>query len=122
MGSHPINLMLRFLLELTALASVGMWGWKQSEGWWRYVLAIGIPIILAVIWGIFAVPDDPSRSGSAPVVTPGIIRLMIEAGFFLIAVWSLYDLGFPKLSLAFGAVVILHYILSYDRIIWLMSQ
>lgn len=122
MASHPINLILRFLLEITALVAVGMWGWRQSDGWLRFVLAIGLPIILAAIWGTFAVPDDPSRSGSAPVVTPGIIRLVIELGFFALAGWAFYNMGFSKVSLAFGIVVLLHYIVSYDRIMWLISQ
>jgi len=122
MGSNPINLIIRFLLEIIALVSVGMWGWKQSDGWLRFVLAIGIPIILAVIWGTFAVPNDPSRSGSAPIVTPGVIRLAIELGFFALATWSLYDLGLTKVSLTFGIIVLLHYLVSYDRIIWLISK
>ena len=122
MGSHPINLIIRFLLEIIALVSVGIWGWQQSDGWLRYVLAIGIPIIFAVIWGTFAVPNDPSRSGSAPIVTPGVIRLAIELGFFAFATWSLYDIGWTKVSLAFGIIVGLHYGVSYDRIMWLISQ
>ena len=122
MGSHPINLAVRFLLEMSGLISVGIWGWKQGEGWLRFVLAIGIPTVLAAIWGTFAVPDDPSRSGSAPIVTLGIIRLIIEIGFFVCAIWSLYELGFIKVSFAFGIVVALHYLLSYDRIRWLISQ
>ena len=122
MGSHPVNLAIRFLLEMSALVSIGMWGWKQSDGWLRYVLAIGIPIIFATIWGTFAVPDDPSRSGNAPIVTPGISRLAIELGFFACATWSLYDIGFNKISLAFGIIVVLHYIISYDRVKWLLSQ
>lgn len=122
MGSHPINLAIRFLLEMSALASVGMWGWKHSDGWFRYVLAIGLPVILAAIWGIFAVPNDPSRSGAAPIVTPGAIRLVIELAFFTLATWSLYNMGFIKASIAFGIIVVLHYLISYDRIIWLISQ
>lgn len=122
MGSHPVNLAVRFLLEMSGLLSLGIWGWKQSDGWLRFVLAIGIPIIFATIWGTFAVPNDPSRSGKAPIVTPGIIRLAIEIGFFACATWSLYDVGFNEVSLAFGIIVVLHYLVSYDRIKWLMSQ
>ena len=122
MGSHPVNMAVRFLLEMSALVSLGLWGWKQSEGWLRFILAFGIPIIFAVIWGTFAVLDDPSRSGKAPIVTSGIVRLAIEIGFFVCATWSLYDMGFNKVSLAFGIIVVLHYIISYDRIKWLMSQ
>ena len=120
MGSHPVNLAVRFLLEISGLLSLGVWGWKQSDGWLRFVFAIGIPVLFAVIWGTFAVPDDPSRSGKAPVITPGIIRLVIELGFFACATWALYDVGYNKLCIAFGSIVVLHYLISYDRIKWLI--
>ena len=122
MGGHPINLAVRFLLEIVALISIGMWGWKQSDGWFRFIFAFGIPIILAAIWGTFAVPNDPSRSGAAPIVTAGFIRLIIELVFFAFGTWSLYSLGFTKAGLIFGIIVILHYLLSYDRIVWLLQQ
>jgi len=122
MGSHPVNLAIRFILEIIALLSVGMWGWKQGGGWFRFLLAFGIPIILAIIWGVFAVPNDPSRSGEAPIVTPGVIRFAIELSFFAFAAWSLYDIGLNKSGIALSVIVILHYIASYDRIIWLTSQ
>ncbi len=57
MGSHPINLMIRFLLELIALGSVGYWGWKNYDGALQYILGIGLPIFMTIIWGTFAVPD-----------------------------------------------------------------
>jgi len=122
MGSHPINLIFRFILELCALAAIGIWGWNQSDGFFRFVLSIGIPIILAAIWGVFAVPDDPSRSGAAPVVVSGIVRLSIELAIFAFAIWSLYNIGSIRLSSVLGIAVLLHYILSYDRIIWLFAQ
>ena len=122
MGSHPINLALRFILELAALLSVGMWGWNQSDGGLRYVLAIGIPLIFAAVWGTFAVPDDPSRSGKTIIATSGLIRMMIEIGFFGVATWALYDLEHFKNSFAFGALVLLHYLVSYDRLQWLIRQ
>ena len=122
MGSHPLNLALRFLLEIAALIGVGMWGWKQSDSWLRFLMAIGIPIILAIIWGTFAVPGDPSRSGAAPVVTPGIVRLLIELSIFGLATWALYDLGHLKASTALAVVVVLHYAISYDRISWLINH
>ena len=122
MGSHPINLAIRFLLELSALLAMGVWGWRQGEGWVRFVLAVGIPIIVAVVWGVFAVPNDPSRSGTAPVAVPGILRLAIELAVFVLAIWALYDLGYPGLGWILGIVVAIHYITSYDRILWLIAQ
>ena len=122
MGSHPINLAIRFILELTALASTGIWGWKQSDGWLRFALAIGIPIVFAAIWGTFAVPNDPSRSGNAPIAIPGFVRLALELGIFAFATWAFYDTGYAKISLALGIITIIHYIISYDRIQWLISR
>ncbi|PTM11348.1 MAG: hypothetical protein DA407_01830 [Bacteroidetes bacterium] len=122
MGSHPANLILRFLLEIMALISLGIWGLDQSESWFGLVLAVGIPIILAVIWGTFAVPNDPSRSGSAPIIIAGFIRLIIEFGIFGFAVWSIHDMGYDTLSLIFGIVILGHYLISYDRVLWLLSK
>ena len=83
MGSHPVNLLFRFLLELMALFIIGLWGWKQSQGLTAFLLALTLPILFAVIWGVFTVPNDPSRSGKAPIVTPGIIMLWLPILQFL---------------------------------------
>jgi hypothetical protein len=122
MGSHPINLIVRFLLELCALAIAGHWGWAQRRGPLRYLLAFGVPLLLAILWGTFAVPDDPSRSGRAPVPVPGIVRLVLELAIFAFAVWALYAVNRPVLGLGLAVIVVLHYILSYDRITWLVRQ
>lgn len=122
MGSHPVNSAVRFLLEMSVLVVMGLWGWENGNGWVRYVLAIGIPVVLAVIWATFAVPDDPSRSGAAPVVTPGFVRLILELLFFAVASWALYHLGHTRLCLIFSIVVVVHYLASRDRILWLLSR
>lgn len=121
MGAHPLNLALRFLLEIAALASMALWGWQQGDGWTRFLFAAVLPIAAAAVWGIFAVPDDPSRSGSAPVPVPGILRLAIEALFFGVACWMLWDAGYPQAAGVLGVIVVAHYALSYDRIRWLLT-
>jgi hypothetical protein len=122
MGSHPINLAIRFLLELSALLAMGVWGWQQREGWLRYVLALGIPLMAALLWGICAVPRDPSRSGKAPIAVPGLIRLMLELAIFAFAAWALYASSSVALSWILGIAVAIHYLISYDRIRWLIEQ
>ena len=122
MGSHPVNLTVRFLLELAALVVFGVWGWQMGEGWVRFLLALGVPVAAAAVWGTFAVPDDPSRSGRAPVPVPGVVRLVLELLFFGAAVWMLYGLGFTGLSVVLAGVVVVHYLVSYDRIQWLFSH
>jgi hypothetical protein len=122
MGSHPINLAIRFVLELSALLAMGVWGWQQSEGRLRFVLAVGMPLIAAVLWGVFAVPHDPSRSGTAPIAVPGMLRLALELAVFAFATWALYHVGATKLSWTLGIIVTIHYLVSYDRILWLIKQ
>lgn len=52
-----INLGLRFILELIALISFGYWGFKINGALILKVsLGIGIPLITAIIWGLFASP------------------------------------------------------------------
>jgi len=52
-----LNLLLRFLLELCMLAAAGYWGFKTGSGWaMKVVLGIGLPVLLAVIWGLFVAP------------------------------------------------------------------
>lgn len=122
MGSNPINLGVRFLLELAALIIFGFWGWSISEGGLRFVLAILFPVLAAILWGTFAVIDDPSRSGKAPVPVPGLIRLILEILFFTLAAIAFFQIGNENYARIFTGVVVIHYLLSYDRVIWLLQQ
>ncbi|PLX12766.1 MAG: hypothetical protein C0598_05470 [Marinilabiliales bacterium] len=122
MGKHPINLFLRFILELIAFTAAGIWGYGQTEGFAALILAVLCPISMAAIWGIFAVPNDPSRSGKTVIKTPGIIRLILELLIFGFAIWAFYSIGMTIISYVLTFFVILHYALSYDRIGWLMKN
>lgn len=122
MGSNPVNLAVRFVLEMAGLIAMGTWAWNQFEGVSRIGLTISIPLIAAGIWGTFNVPGDPSRSGRAPVRVPGLLRLLIELSFFAFSAWAIYSQGRASLATIFAAIVILHYALSYDRIGWLLRN
>jgi len=122
MGSHPLNLTLRFLLELTAMWAMGYWGWTQHEGPVRWLLAIGTPLLAAILWGTFAVLDDPSRSGKAPVPTPGVLRLLLELSFFVFATIALVASQRVSAGWVLGITTIFHYAISYDRILWLFRN
>jgi hypothetical protein len=120
LGSHPLNLVLRFALELAGLLSFSWWGWRAADGFLRALLAIGLPLGAAAVWGTFNVPDDPSRSGGAPVVVPGWVRLAIEVAFFALASAAWYTIS-PAVGIAFAVLAVIHYALSLDRIRWLLS-
>jgi hypothetical protein len=55
MSQNPLNLAVRFLLEIAALFAIGYCGWSWGRGAFRSGLANGGPLSAAVIWGVFAV-------------------------------------------------------------------
>lgn len=119
MSENPLNLGLRFVLELAALAALGYWGWSANQGIWRFLVGIGAPLLAAVLWGALRVPGDP---GEAPIAVPGPVRLALELGIFGAAVWLLAAAGQVRLAWILGGVVALHYLLSYDRIVRLLTR
>lgn len=119
MANNPINLVVRFFLELVGFYALGYWGWTQHNGLWSILWGIGLPLLAAVMWGSLRVPNDP---GKAPIPVPGILRLLLEALFFSAAVWAFYASGRGNWGLILGVVVLLHYLVSYDRIQWLFKQ
>jgi hypothetical protein len=122
MSSNPINLIVRFLLEVITLVVVSYWGFYTYNGFIAYLIGIGTPIAMATIWGVFAVANDPSRSGKTVVNTPGIVRLLIELVYFGIATYAFYATGYILYGYIFTTIVIIHYFFSYDRIKWLLKQ
>jgi hypothetical protein len=65
------------------------------------------------------VDNDP---GKAPVRVPGRVRLVLELVYFGFAVWALIDAGAVTAGWILGGTVIVHYLLSLDRVIWLLKQ
>ena len=119
---HSINLALRFFLEIAALSGFGVFVWSLFDGKWRYLaLVIALGVLMA-LWGIFAVPGDPSRSGGAPIPVPGILRLMLELVILLGGAYAYYQSGYSLPAAALTILVILHYALSGERIMWLLQQ
>ena len=117
MNTNPVNLAVRFSLEIAMLITLGCWGWHLS-GTGRYIAVAGLPIAAAALWGIFRIPNNPKP---APLAIPGILRLLLELGLFGFASWALYDLGYSTLGLIMAMVVTIHYIVSYDRT-WMMMR
>ncbi len=122
MSKNPLNLAIRFLLELSAIGAFGIWGHSLSEGGARFLPAFLFPLLFALLWGVFAVRNDPSRSGKTVVPTPGPARLLLELALFTTAAWMLFNLGHYLPAWIFSGLVLVHYICSYDRMAWLMKQ
>ena len=71
MANNPINLGLRFFLELYGLFALGYWGWVQHTGSPRILLAFGLPLLAAVFWGTFRVPNDRPATPLSPFTGSG---------------------------------------------------
>src|ERR1700679_2726266 len=78
------QLALRFVLEAAALVALG--GWARhvvGAGVLGWVAALAMPAVIAAVWGVFAVPGDPTRGGKVPVPVSGWLRIGIEMAVFL---------------------------------------
>ncbi len=119
---HAANVVLRFFLELAALAGLALWAGSVAGGPWRFVLGAAAVVLAGVLWTVFAVPDDPSRSGNAPVPVPGAVRLVLEWGILFAGAWGFHAAGFTWVGIALAGLVAVHYLLWTERIAWLLQQ
>ncbi len=78
MSQNPLNLALRFILELAILFALGYWGWTRDIGVWRYLLAIVLPVAAAILWSTFHWPHETAGSPRSPVPIAGWLRLLVN--------------------------------------------
>lgn len=119
---HPVNLSLRFFLELVALGGFGVLVWTSVSERWRVLALIIVLCFLMALWGTFTVPNDPSRSGNAPVPVSGLIRLSLECAILFGGALSFHWAGFSLFGASLSVLVLLHYVFSGERIAWLLQQ
>jgi hypothetical protein len=101
------NLALRFILELCALGALGYWGYQAGPNLAiKIILAIGAPLVAAVIWGAFIAPK-------ASIPVPTWLWLVLQALVFGAAAAGLIGTGQPTLAVSFLAVVLLNGLLMY---------
>lgn len=96
---------------------MGYWGWTQHDGALRFVWALGLPLVAAALWGTFRVSGYPK---DAPVEVPGVVRLLLEFAIFGMGVGLLAAANAPTAALVFGALVVLHYLASWDYVLALL--
>ena len=104
---QSVNLVLRFLLELCILVAIGYWGFKTgAQTITKIGLGIGLPLVVAVIWGIFLAPASDTR-----LQEPWL--LLLELIIFGSAVAALYRTQQRSLALTFGLIYVINKILMY---------
>src|SRR4051812_24003380 len=91
-GWNVVWLTTAFLSELAALAALAFWGWTTGSGWIRVLLAVGAPLVAAVLWGMFAAPQ---AAFDVPV-----LALVVKLAVYGAAVLALVATGHPMLAVA----------------------
>lgn len=117
-----VNLVLRLILEMAMLASFAAAPAIALHGWSRWALAAIAPIGAMAVWGVFATPNDPSRSGRTVVPTPGPVRLFLEFGLFAGGAALLVWAGLWQVAAALAVGTIVHYLAWPKRIRWMMKN
>lgn len=108
-----------FTLEICLLLALGVWGFHAGGNTLvKFSLGVGVPLLSAVLWGVFRVPNDP---GPAIVAVPGWLRLLLELGLMGISAWALAATGRHGMSKAFAVAILLDYVLQYKRVLWLLK-
>lgn len=118
MHQHPLNLALRFLLELAGLAAIGVSIYRLAPNPYRWFLAVLIFIMVAAAWGIFRVEGDP---GKAPIAISGKWRLFLEFCVFGLAIALLYKAQYRWQCYVFAGLCCVHYVISWQRVWWLIT-
>jgi hypothetical protein len=112
------GLILHFLLEMCAFAAVVAWGFQVGSNWGsKLLIGVGLPLLLAVLWGGFR---DPADHGRGLVAIPGQLRLVLELGIMGLAAAALFAAGHTTLAWVFAAAVLIDYVLMYERVLFLL--
>ena len=104
---HPspfvaFNLGIRFLLELAMLVALGWIGGEIGSSWpVSVLLAIALPVLAAVVWGMFIAPKAPRR-----LTDPA--KLVVELALFAAAVVGLALVGHPVLAAVLAVVLVVN--------------
>ncbi len=96
-----INLALKFLLELGAVATFAAWGADVADGAASILLAIGLAGLAIALWGVLAAPRSSRR-------LPSGARIPFELAFFGLALVALLALGAGAVAAVFGVAVVVN--------------
>ena len=100
-----LNDLLRFGLEVAGVVALAVWGWVAGgSGLLRYVLAIGAPLILIVVWAVFIAPN--ADSPLAPT-----LRELVGSGLLLAAALLLWLVGFRVAAVVLAVLIVINTVL-----------
>jgi hypothetical protein len=98
------NDVVAFLVELVVLGLLA-WAGFQSGGVAGWVRGLGLPVVAAVAWGLFAAPRAPVSNFWLRLVTKLVVLgAGVVTGFVVLPLW---------LAVLFAVVVVLNLVLMY---------
>jgi hypothetical protein len=98
---------LRFLLELCALAAVAYWGSRVSSSTVvNVVVAIAAPLAVATVWGIWLAPNSSTRLDPPA-------RTLLELAVLAAAVAALIAVDAPLLGVLLAVVAVINGLLLH---------
>lgn len=105
-GAIGIAEVIRFVLELFAFVSLGIWGFLAWPGpWLNVVLGIGTPLFAILLWALF-------RSPRAVVRLDAFGKALIEILIMGSAALAWLMLGQPIVAVVFGVAAAVSGVIS----------
>ena len=103
------NDLLRFLLEIFAIVSLGIFGFTAFPLPWPGVLVgIGAPLIAIVLWALF-------RSPKAVFAVDPFVKALVEIAVFSSAAIAWWVMGQPIVAVVFAVVAAVSGIINGRR-------
>jgi hypothetical protein len=98
-GPVAAALVVKFLLELAALAALGYWGANTGSGAVSVILAIATPLLGAAVWARWCAPRSEHRLPLRP-------RFALELAVFGAAAGGLLAAGANTAAAIFAAIAL----------------
>jgi Protein of unknown function (DUF2568) len=97
-----INAGLAFFLELAMLAAFGYWGFYGDKSLFvKWMAGIGLPVLTAIVWGIFLAPRAAYRLNS---ISGNLLSLVL----FLFAAAALFYTQHTLLAIVFASIAVVN--------------
>lgn len=100
-----LNAVLAFGLELAMLAAFARFGYTVASGAMRWVLAIGLPIVVMIMWGIWTAPNSSTRLEQP-------LLLCFELGIMLVAAYLVWRGGNILLAGIFAGLAVVSQVIA----------
>jgi hypothetical protein len=92
-----VNDVVRFLVEIAAVVSLGIWGFVMWAFPLNLVVGIGAPVVAILLWALF-------RSPKAMIRIDPFGRALVEIVVMAGATFAWWDMGQPIVAIIFAAV------------------